>query len=377
MPTDVRVLDLREHFVLPGLIDAHVHITSESGPGFKLRRVVQSGHDQVISGVMNARTTLLAGFTTVRDTAGFRGNDFEAVFALRDGIADGKVAGPRLLVAGQGIGPTAGHGDFLGYRPDILKLLRPPSLCDGADECRKATRYMVKRGADFIKIAVTGGVTSEINAGLDQQMTDDEISAVVETAHALGRKVAAHAHGKNGIETALRLGVDSIEHGTFMDERTAKLFREKGVFLVPTLLAQKAAAERVANDSSLPEAVREKSKNRSATKRDQVRMAYREGVKMAFGTDSAISPHGRNAEEFALLVEAGVQPMDAIKMATLNAADLLGVEAVTGSIVEGKSADIIAVKRNPLEDIRALEDVAFVMKEGIVYKPCDCGDPSE
>jgi len=363
-----RLIDLSESFVLPGLIDAHVHITSESAPGFKLRRVVSSGPDQAISAVMNARRTLMAGFTTVRDTAGFRGAGFEAVFAIRDGIADKKVAGPRILVAGQGLTPTAGHGDFMGYRPDIEKLLAPEAICDGADECRKATRYMVKRGADFIKIAATGGITSEISAGLDQQMTDAEIRAIVETAHALGRKVTAHAHGTNGINAALEAGVDSIEHGTFMDDRSVALFLETGAYLVPTMLAHKASTERAANDPSLPEAVRAKSKDRSQDKHAQIRRAYEAGVKMAFGTDAAIAPHGSNGEEFALLVEAGVSPMDAIAMATVHAADHLGLAETVGTIVPGKAADIIAVAGDPLADVTVLEDVPFVMKDGIVHK---------
>src|SRR6056297_188345 len=207
---DARIIDLSDYFVLPGLIDGHVHITAEARPGGKLRGVEQTGADQAMSGAMNARRTLLAGFTTVRDAAGFRGNDFDAVFALRDAIAAGKVAGPRLVVAGQGLTPTAGHGDFMGFRPDIMDLLAPAGICDGADDCRRTTRYMIKRGADFIKIAVTGGVTSLIQTGLDQQMTDEEIRAIVATAHALGRKVAAHAHGVNGINAALSAGVDSI-----------------------------------------------------------------------------------------------------------------------------------------------------------------------
>ena len=367
-PDRVRVIDLSGKFVLPGLIDSHVHITSESGPGFKLRRVVSSGPDQAISAAMNARRTLMAGFTTVRDTAGFRGDDFEAVFAIRDGIAKGKVAGPRLLVCGQGITPTAGHGDFMGYRPDIEALLAPKSICDSAAECRKTTRYMIKRGADFIKIAATGGITSEISAGLDQQMTNEEIRAVVETAHSLGRKVTAHAHGTNGINAALRAGVDSIEHGTFMNDESVRLFLEIGAYLVPTMLAHKASAARVANDPSLPEAVRQKSKDRTDNKIAQVRRAYEAGIKMAFGTDAAISPHGRNAQEFALLIEAGVSPMDAIVMATVNAADHLGVAETTGSIEPGKAADIIAVEGDPLSDVTVLENVSFVMKEGFVHK---------
>lgn len=367
-PDRVKVLDLSNMFVMPGLIDCHVHIASESGPGFKLRRVVQSGPDRAISAAMNARRTLHAGFTTARDTAGFRGADFEAVFAIRDGIAQGKVAGPRLLVAGQGITPTAGHGDFMGYRPDIEALLEPRSICDSADECRKTTRYMIKRGADFIKIAATGGIGSEITTGLDQQMTMEEIEAVVETAHRLGRKVTAHAHGTNGINAALQAGVDSIEHGTFMDEASVRLFLESGAYLVPTMLAHKASAERAAADPSLPEAVRRKSEDRTHDKIAQVRMAYRAGVRMAFGTDAAISPHGTNAQEFALLIEAGVSPMDALVMATVNAAELLGIADEVGSIEPGKAADVIAVSGDPLSDVTVLEEVAFVMKGGFVHK---------
>lgn len=367
-PQSVRIVDLSDKFVLPGLIDSHVHITSESGAGFSLRRVVQSGHDRTISAAMHARRTLMAGFTTIRDTAGFRGGDFEAVFAIRDGVNEGKVPGPRMLVAGQGVTPTAGHGDFLGYRYDVVDFLKPNALCDGADECRKVTRYLVKRGADFIKIAATGGITSQIEAGLDQQMTDEEIRSVVETAHALGRKVAAHAHGPNGINAVLRAGVDSVEHGTYMNDESIRLFKKSGAYLVPTMLAHTALVDRVNNDPDLAEEVRRKIAARTSSNKERIRRAYRAGVKMAFGTDAAIAAHGTNAREFSLLVDAGVSPSDAIVMATLNAADLLGVADQTGSIEPGKAADIIAVDGDPLTDVSVLEQVSFVMKDGVIHK---------
>jgi len=365
---DARIIDLSDYFVLPGLIDGHVHITAEARPGGKLRGVEQTGADQAMSGAMNARRTLLAGFTTVRDAAGFRGNDFDAVFALRDAIAAGKVAGPRLVVAGQGLTPTAGHGDFMGFRPDIMDLLAPAGICDGADDCRRTTRYMIKRGADFIKIAVTGGVTSSIQTGLDQQMTDEEIRAIVATAHALGRKVAAHAHGVNGINAALSAGVDSIEHGTYMDDESIELFRETGAYLVPTMLATRASAMRAASDPGLPEEIRAKTAERPDEKAGQVRRAYEGGVRLAFGTDAAISPHGGNAEEFGLLVRAGIPPAYAIRMATVHAADLLGLPEEVGRLRPGMAADIVAVRGNPLENIEVLEDVRFVMKDGFVHR---------
>lgn len=363
-----RVVDLSGYFVMPGLIDSHVHITAESRPGGKLRGVEQTGADQAMSGAMNARRTLMAGFTTVRDAAGFRGNDFDAVFALRDAIAAGKVAGPRLVVAGQGLTPTAGHGDFMGFRPDIEALLAPEGICDGADDCRRTTRYMVKRGADFIKVAVTGGVTSLIQTGLDQQMTDAELTAIVDTAHALGRKVAAHAHGVNGINAALAAGVDSIEHGTFMDSESVRLFRRTGAYLVPTMLATLASSRRVQSDPTLPPEIRTKTAERPDAKAAQVRMAYEKGVRLAFGTDSAISIHGANAEEFRLLVGAGIPPAYAIRMATVHAADLLGVADEVGALRPGMAADVVAVMGDPLQDISVLEDIRFVMKSGFIHR---------
>ena len=366
-PTDsVVTYDLKDYFVLPGLIDSHVHITSELGPRAKISVVENSDADTAIIGARYAKRNLLAGFTTVRDV-GARGDD--AVFALRDGIERGDVIGPRLFASGHTITPTGGHGQPHGYRDDVFNSIKTSSVCDGADECRKAVREQVRRTANHIKLVSTGGVLSETAAGTGQQFFNDELKAIMETAHTLGRKVTAHAHGVNGVNAALRAGVDSIEHGTFSNAESFRLFKRNDAYLVPTILAGVTVAE-LADDpnSFLPPPVRVKAKQVGPHMIDMVRRAHEAGVKIAFGTDTGVSKHGDNAREFSLLVEAGMTPMEAIRAATVVAADHLGHFDKFGSIEPNKAADIVAVDGDPLSDVSELEDVDFVMKDGVVYK---------
>ncbi|MBB5517798.1 metal-dependent hydrolase family protein [Amphiplicatus metriothermophilus] len=362
-----RVYDLKDYFVLPGLIDGHVHLTNENNPKGRLQTVELSDPDRAILAAGFARKTLEAGFTTVRDV-GARGGD--AIFALRDGIERGDVVGPRIFASGDTISVTGGHGDGTqGYRDDVAEILHSSGVCDGVAECRKAVREQVRRGADHIKLTATAGVLSNTAAGLDQQFFEDELRAVVETAHMMARKATAHAHGVDGINAALRAGVDSIEHGTYLDDESIRLFRRTGAYLVPTVLAGVTVAEWAADpESHLLPPQRAKAAEVGPRMLDMARRAHRGGVKIAFGTDSGVSRHGENAREFALLVEAGMTPMEAIVAATVNGADNLGKADMLGTLEPGKLGDLIAVDGDPLADIRELEDVDFVMKEGVVYK---------
>lgn len=376
------VIDLGKQFVLPGLIDAHVHITSTPSRTFLLDRVTMSDAHRAIWGAANARQTLHAGFTTVRNLAAFRGDSFDADFALRDGIEAGKVIGPRILAAGQGIGSTASQGDFLGYRYEVMDRLAPRSTCSGPSACREAVRYQIKRGADFIKMVATGWATGPSSGGDQQHMFADEMEAVVATARLFDRKVTAHATGVDGVKAALRAGVDSVEHAMVLDAEAIDLFVQTGAYLVPTLLVtQRFIAEEegevAAEDggrvpgSARPAAAGEAQSLRAIAERtyDSHRRAFRAGVRFAFGTDSAITPHGVNAREFAILVDkVGMTPMQAIRTATVNAADHIGLGAALGTIEPGKFADLIAVDGDPLQDVTELERVRFVMKEGQTYR---------
>lgn len=358
------VIDLRDAFVMPGFIDSHVHLTFESGPTSRLDAVTKSTTDQAFDGVVFAGRTVRAGFTTVVDL----GSDPEAINALRDAIATGKVVGPRIVAAG-GVAAHGGHGDAHGYRQEILDLFRSPTLCSGADDCARAVRVAVQQGADIIKTASTGGVMSNTAAGLGQQMSDAELVAIVETAHRLGRKVAAHAHGTDGVNAALRAGVDSVEHGTYIDAESIRLFKAKGSYLVPTLLAGHTVSQQAESADWMPEAVRAKARTVGPLMVDALRRAHQGGVRIAFGTDSAVSKHGENAREFALMVKAGLTPLDTIRAATVWGAAHIGLEGEVGSIAAGKAADVVAVRGDPLEDVRRLEAMDFVMKGGAVVRP--------
>lgn len=358
-----KVVDLRDAFVMPGFIDSHVHITGESGPNERSDALSKSATDAAFDGVVYAGRTLRAGFTTVIDL----GSEPQAIYGLRDAIAAGKVEGPRIIAAG-GVAAHGGHGDIHGYRQEILDLYRSPTLCSGADDCARAVRQAIQSGADVIKTASTGGVMSNTAAGLGQQMSDAELTSIVETAHRLGRKVASHAHGTDGVNAALRAGVDSIEHGTYLDAESIKLFKAKGTYLVPTLLAGDTVKKRAETAEWMPAPVRAKARQVGPLMVDALRRAHKAGVKIAFGTDSGVSAHGDNAQEFALMVEAGLTPLEAIRSATVWASDHAGLANEIGTLAPGKAADIVAVKGDPLTNIRALETTSFVMKGGSIAK---------
>jgi imidazolonepropionase-like amidohydrolase len=363
----VTVHDLKNMFVLPGLIDGHVHITSENNPQGRLQRVEMSEADQAIAGAGFARKTLMAGFTTVRDVGA---GSSDAIFALRDGVARGDVVGPRIFASGATISVTGGHGDGTqGYRDDVGELLHSRGVCDGPDDCRRAVRDQVRRGADHIKLTSTGGVLSNTAAGLEQQFFDDELAAIMDTAHAMGRKVTAHAHGASGINGALRAGVDSIEHGSYLDDEGIRLLKKTGAYLVPTMLAGATVGEWADDPNSfLLPPQRAKARQVAPVLKDMVRRAHKAGVKIAFGTDSGVSKHGENGKEFPLLVGAGLTPAEAIKTATVNIADNMGKSDIMGTLEPGKFGDLIAVEGDPTADIDELLDVDFVMKEGVAYK---------
>jgi imidazolonepropionase-like amidohydrolase len=358
-----KVVDLRDQFVMPGFIDSHVHLTFESSPTSRLDAVTKSTVDQAFDGVVFAKRTVRAGFTTVVDL----GSDPQAINALRDATATGKVVGPRIIAAG-GVAAHGGHGDIHGYRQEIIDLFRAPTLCSGADDCARAVRLAVQQGADVIKTASTGGVMSNTAAGLGQQMSDAELVAIVDTAHRLGRKVAAHAHGTDGVNAALRAGVDSVEHGTYLDAESIRLFKAKGSYLVPTLLAGDTVARQAETADWMPAPVRAKARTVGPLMVDALRRAHQGGVRIAFGTDSAVSKHGENAREFALMVKAGLTPLETIKSATVWAATHAGLEAEIGTLAAGKSADIVAVKGDPLTDVSSLETMGFVMARGVVVR---------
>jgi imidazolonepropionase-like amidohydrolase len=358
------IIDQRNRFVLPGLIDSHVHLTSELGPDQIIEVVTLTAADAAVRGVQHARTTLLAGFTTVADV----GASNDAIFALRRGIAEGRIAGPRILASGATVTPDGGHADVAGFSPDVNDALRNPNACSGADACRRAVRRQIQAGADLIKITATGGVLSNTAAGVEQQFSDAELEAIVEAAHAMGRRVTAHAHGAGGINAALRAGVDSIEHGSYTDAESLRLFRRHNAYLVPTILAGVTVEEMAAAGGILTPAQAEKAREVGSRMRQSIRNARRAGVRIAFGTDSGVSRHGINAREFQFLVEGGYSPLEAIQIATVNAADHLQLTGTAGRIAPGYSADIIAVDGDPTLDVETLMNVRFVMARGVTHK---------
>ncbi|MBB3890874.1 imidazolonepropionase-like amidohydrolase [Phenylobacterium haematophilum] len=362
-----KVVDLRDQFVLPGLIDSHVHIFSDDD---KVKGRMEAPNrdleDDMVIGIDNARRTLEAGFTTIRDV----GSDIRSVTALRDGINNGLLTGPTILAAGRPIAVTGGHGDGSNnLNRDLTEAAHREgdNVCNGAEDCRRAVRAQISQGADVIKFTATGGVLSNVAGGLGAQMFDDEMKAIVDTAHMFGRKVAAHAHGTDGVVGALNAGVDSIEHGTFGNAQTDALFKKTGAYFVPTMLAPKTALDQ-ARAGARSKASLEKAEIAAKAAMDNHRRAIANGVKIAFGTDTGVSAHGDNGKEFALMVSVGMTPTEAIKAATVNAADLLGRSSSIGTLEAGKDADIIAVAKSPLSDVTQLEHPTFVMHRGAVAK---------
>jgi imidazolonepropionase-like amidohydrolase len=365
--SDDTLIDLSDHFVLPGLIDCHVHLTGEFGPRHKMDLVEEGPEAVAMHAAHYARVTLHAGFTTVRDL-GEIGKPGNAIFALRNAVAKGYVPGPRIFAAGSIISPTGGHGITCGYRDDINLLFDPSGRADGADGCREAVRRQISRGADLIKFVATGGVLTDTDTGTDRQFFEDEYEAIVATAHMLGRRTTAHAHGADGMKAALKAGVDGIEHGTFMDEEIIETMVRKGVFYVPTALAGATVAEYAKTQNFMPKAIRDKALAVGPNILATVTRSHAAGIKIAFGTDTAVSPHGQNAKEFALMVKAGMTPMQAITAATVTAAEHIGQPANLGAIEPGKAADIVATAASPLADINELLSIRFVMRDGKVFK---------
>jgi imidazolonepropionase-like amidohydrolase len=365
-PAGATVIDLGTRMILPGLIDSHVHLDSDAGGEAALvEGLTSSPGTNALRAQWNGMKTLNAGFTTVRNL----GDGSGATLALRDAVEKGWVMGPRIVDAGRSISVTSGHMDATNsLAEDIHGTIGQENLCDGPDSCRRAVRLQVRRGVDVIKIATTGGVNSRIGAGIGQQMFAEEAKAVVEAARLHGKKVAVHAHGTDGINVALAAGADSIEHGTMPDDQTLKLFKQSGAYYVPTLSTVNGYRERLAaNPNAYPPDVLAKVKWRLEVTGKALEKAVPAGVKIAFGTDAGVSKHGRNADEFELMVQHGMTPATAIVAATTNAADLLGVNDI-GALRPGFHADLIAVAGDPLADVKALKNVDFVMKGGAVVK---------
>ncbi|WP_066652002.1 MULTISPECIES: amidohydrolase family protein [Sphingomonas] len=362
------LIDLKDRFVLPGLIDMHVHLWGIGGDPMRARlgELTRDRFDDLVEAQKNARATLEAGFTTVRDLGG----DPRGIRALRDGIEAGEIAGPTIVNAGTMISVTGGHGDGGNGMAELFAdtvHAHQTNVCDGPDDCRRAVRAQIGLGAQVIKFAATGGVLSNVAGGLGRQMTPEEMKAIIDTAHSFGRKVAAHSHAREGSEAALEAGVDTIDHGTFISDSTVALFKAKGAWLVPTMLAPVAALAQ-ARSGVLPPATIPKAEAAAAAMLDSHRRAIAAGVKIAFGTDTGVSRHGDNAKEFALMVRAGMTPAAAIRAATIDAADALGRKDQLGSIEPGKFADIIAVADDPTAEVTRLEKVDFVMRHGVAVK---------
>ncbi len=365
VPAGAKVIDLGDATLLPGFIDAHVHLSDEMSDNWYKDfrdRLLRFPAEQAHYAARNAKKTLMAGFTTVRDV----GSDDWQATSLRKAIDAGVIVGPRVLAANHAIGTTGGHGDGTPFPPDRVTPAGPiEGVCNGADRCRAAVRFQIKYGADVIKFMPSGGVLSLADPVDVPELTKEEIEAIISESHAWHRKVAAHAHGDKAARMAVEAGVDSIEHGTFLSDETLKLMRKKGTYLVATLFAGEWVGMKADN---YPPAVAEKARAAAAQMQKMFARAVKIGVPIAFGTDAGVEPHGLNAHEFSLMVKNGMGEKDALLAATREAAKLLGVSDETGTLEPGKAADIVAVKGNPLKDIKATEHVIFVMKGGKIYK---------
>jgi len=363
-PAGAQVIDLGDATLLPGLIDAHVHLTMELSDNYYrdfYQQLLQLVPEQTLRAIPNARKTLEAGFTTVRNVGA---DDYEDV-GLRNAIAAGIVEGPRMLIAVHALGATAGHGDSPPFDPNLVKPLGPVNgVCDGPESCRAAVRYQIKYGADLIKMMPSGGVLSLTDPVDAPELSQDEMNAIVAEAHSWGRKVAAHCHGDRAAKMAIQAGVDSIEHGSFLQDDTLQAMKAKGVYLVPTLLAGEYTGGKA---DKFPPAIATKARAALQARSQMFKDALRIGVPIAFGTDSAVSPHGLNGQEFALMTGLGMTPAAALRAATSVGATLLGVNDRLGTLAPGKLADVVAVRGNPLDDIHTMEHPVFVMKEGTVF----------
>jgi imidazolonepropionase-like amidohydrolase len=369
IPAGAEVIELGDATLLPGFIDAHTHLSMMYTTDYKqaaLNTLQKSIPEQTLDATANAKVTLMAGFTTVRDVGS---SDFMDV-GLRNAIRDGVIPGPRMLVSVHAIGTTGGHCDETGYRSGVFGKENGPEqgVANGADQMRYAVRLAHKYGADIIKTCASGGVLSMADDVDTPQLTQEELNALIDEAHALKRKVAAHAHGAEAAKRAVRAGVDSIEHGSFLDDEALDMMKQHGTYYVPTLMAVQGLQEQMDAGMYIPPAIRVKAVAAIAAIRSTFKKAIGKGVKIGLGTDAAVYPHGRNAEEFHQMVDLGMKPVDALKAGTSADADLLGLADKIGTLEKNKIADVVAVPGNPVENIRQTEHVFFVMKEGVIYK---------
>jgi imidazolonepropionase-like amidohydrolase len=370
VPAGAVVIDLGDATLLPGFMDAHTHLTDTFTDDWKqdaLNRLQKTVAERALDSTVNARKTLMAGFTTVRDVGS---SDYLDV-GLRNAIRNGEVVGPRMLVSTYAIGSTGGHcDDAAGYRPGLFGHEIGPTegVANGADQMRYAVRLAHKYGADVIKTCASGGVLSLTDDVDTPQLTQEELNALVDEAHALRRKAAAHCHGAEAAKRAVRAGIDSIEHGSFLDSEALDMMKAHGTFLVPTLMALVGIQERIASGLYFPPAVRAKADAAGAAIHQTFQSALAKGVKIGLGTDAGVYPHGRNPEEFHQMTDLGMKPAAALKAGTSADAELLGLATTLGTLEPGKIADIVAVPGDPIENIRQTEKVFFVMKEGAIYR---------